>query len=224
MAKSGGKKGHSLAQLAASLDTSKRPLPPELKVSEAEARALLKTGGGRAPLVSDAALRSTALGTLASMPPSKLPGKKGSPKAEAGIKVRLAPAERPDKSIEVRVAPEQLSVGGLFVRTSTPLKLGAKYLATLVLPPKSREVRLRGEIVRIERVESGDAGTALRFTEYLEGAEVALATEVVAPALRQFVTSYAEAHGFEASAEYVSHTVDVLAAWELLKAEREGAE
>ena len=109
----------------------------------------------------------------------------------------------------------------MFVRTKEPLKLGAKVTATLLFSPK-REARVKGEVVRVEHVASGEAGAAVRFTGYLDGAEATLISEVVAPALREFVTAHAEAQGFEASPEYVSHTVDVLAAWELKKAERGG--
>lgn len=219
MAKSGGKKARSLTQLAASLDTRKRPLPPELQASAAEARALLKQG--KAPVETDAVPRSAALVALVAMPPSKSKVRgKPARKDARPVSLRLA-VERQDKPVEASVSPRQISLGGLFVRTKAPLKLGAKATATLVLPPK-REIRVKGEIVRVERVASGEPGVALRFTEYLDGAEAALMAEVVAPALREFVASHAEAHGYEASAEYVAHTVDVLAAWELRKAERGG--
>lgn len=217
MAKSGGKKARSLAQLAASLDTRKRPLPPELQASAAEARALLKEG--KAPVETDAVPRSAALVALVAMPPSKVGGKP-SRKDARPVRIRLA-VERQAKPVEASVSPRQISLGGLFVRSKAPLKLGAKATATLVFPPK-REIRVMGEIVRVERVASGEPGVALRFTEYLDGAEAALMAEVVAPALREFVASHAEAHGYEASPEYVAHTVDVLAAWELRKAERGG--
>ena len=35
---------------------------------------------------------------------------------------------------------------------------------------------------------------------------------------REFITQYAQGNGFKATPEYVSHTADVLAAWELRRA------
>jgi hypothetical protein len=231
MAKPGGKKERSLTQLAASLDTRKRPLPPELQVSAAEARALLRAGKSvtakSAPASSGSVgskSRTEALSSLAGRARPKTPIH--DPKPEAGrrtqIQVRLAPVDRPDKRIEAAVAATQVSVGGLFLRTKAALKLGTTLSATLLFPPQRQEVRVVGEVVGVERVASGEPGFALRFTEYLDGAEAALVDRLLSPTLEEFVTAHAEAHGFEASPEYVSHTVDVLAAWELQRAGRSG--
>jgi hypothetical protein len=107
----------------------------------------------------------------------------------------------------------------MFLESSFFLKMGTKLLVTLSLPPKGREVKVKGEVVRVVTQASGESGFALRFTEYLDGSEVALATHFLSPLLREFITSYAKQHRFDASPEYVAHTADVLAAWELRKAE-----
>lgn len=226
MAKPGGKKERSLTQLAASLDTRKRPLPPELQVSAAEARALLRAGKSvtakSAPASLGSKSRAEALSSLAGRTRPKGVEPKPAAGRRAQLQVRLAPVDRPDKRIEATVAATQVSVGGLFLRTKAPLKLGATLSATLLFPPQRQEVRVVGEVVRVERVASGEPGYALRFTEYLDGAEAALVDRLLSPTLEEFVTAHAEAHGFEASPEYVSHTVDVLAAWELQRAGRSG--
>ena len=81
---------------------------------------------------------------------------------------------------------------------------------------------MKAEVVRVETTSSGPSGFALRFTEYLDGSQVTLATHFLSPVLREFLSQYAKEHRFEASAEYLSHTADVLAAWELKKAELGG--
>jgi hypothetical protein len=224
MAKTGGKRPEaprSLAQMAASLDTKKRPLPPQLQRSAAEASELLKS---KSPEVLESVPRSEALGTLAAVPASELgsPARKTSGRrGPSSFKVRLAPAEGKGKTVEATVPASSLSVGGAFLRTSAALKLGAKLVATVLLP-QGREARLKGEVVRVERVGKGEPAVALRFTEYVGGAEKLLVSEVLAPALEEFLHAHAEAHGYQADPEYVAHTVDVLAAWELRKAERGG--
>ena len=83
-------------------------------------------------------------------------------------------------------------------------------------------VRVKGEVVRVETSDDGHAGFALRFTEYLDGSEVILATHFLSPVLREFLAAYAKQHRFEASPEYIAHTADVLAAWELRRAQLGG--
>ncbi len=115
-----------------------------------------------------------------------------------------------------------LSVGGLFLESSFFLKLGTKLIVHLTLPPKGREVAVKGEVVRVETSGAGPSGFALRFTEYLEGSKVVLATHFLTPVLRDFIGAYAQRHHFDATPEYLAHTADLLAAWELEKAERGG--
>src|SRR5262249_29260293 len=116
-----------------------------------------------------------------------------------------------------------ISVGGMFLQSTFFLKIGTMLDVVLELPPQGRTVHARGQVVRIETLSAdastGQSGFALRFTEYLDGSEVVLATYFLAPVLREFIQSYAKTHRLQASAEYVNHTADVLAAWELRKAE-----
>jgi Tfp pilus assembly protein PilZ len=144
------------------------------------------------------------------------------PRAEIAVKARLSLADDPSRVFEAVLPTVNLSVGGLFLRSSFFLKLGTKLLVHLELPPTGREVAVKGEVVRVESSGEGRNGFALRFTEYLDGSEVALATHFLAPVLREFIAAYAKQHRFDASPEYLAHTADVLAAWELKKAELGG--
>ena len=144
------------------------------------------------------------------------------PRAGLEVQARLTLTDDPTKSFEAALATTNISVGGMFVRSSFFLKLGTKLSIELKLPPHGRVVRVKGEVVRVETRADEETGFALHFTEYFESSEVALATHFLSPVLREFIAEYAGAHGFTADADYLAHTADLLAAWELKKAELGG--
>lgn len=144
------------------------------------------------------------------------------PRASLEVRARLSLADDPSRVFEATLPTVNISVGGMFLESSFFLKMGTRLLVELKLPPKGREVHVKADVVRIETNGSDQSGFALRFTEYLDGSEVVLATHFLSPVLREFITAYAKKHRFEAGAEYIAHTADVLAAWELKKAELGG--
>lgn len=246
MAKSAGRSGaqtRSLAALAASLDTKKRPLPADANPPPAKQKIERALGKQKPPEVPRAAVsvgitRSVALSSMQRAPapaPAKVPSpgrsskpaavadtRRRYPRAALQVRAKLSLADDPRHVFEASLPTVNISVGGMFLESSFFLKMGTKLLVTLQLPPKGREVRVKGEVVRIETSADGGSGFALRFTEYLDGSEVALATHFLSPVLREFLTAYAKEHRFDASAAYIAHTADVLAAWELKKAELGG--
>jgi hypothetical protein len=145
------------------------------------------------------------------------------PRAELQVKVKLSITGNKERSFEAHLPTTNISVGGMFLQSTFFLKIGTLLDVTLELPPHGRTVHARGQVVRVETLASdsstGNSGFALRFIEYLDGSEVVLATYFLAPVLREFIQSYAKTHKLQASAEYINHTADVLAAWELRKAE-----
>lgn len=151
------------------------------------------------------------------MKPPAADSRRRYPRADLTVTARLSLADDPTRTFEAALPTNNISVGGLFLQSSFFLKVGTRLLVHLSLPP-GREVRAKGEVVRLE-TSDGASGIALRFTEYLDGSEVVLATHFLSPVLREFIKGYAREHRFEASPEYIAHTADVLAAWELRKAE-----
>jgi hypothetical protein len=145
------------------------------------------------------------------------------PRADLNVKVKLSLSGDRRRTFEASLPTTNISVGGMFLESTFFLKIGTLLDVTLVLPPQGRTVHARGQVVRVETLSSdassGQSGFALRFTEYLDGSEVVLATYFLAPVLREFIQSYARQHRLQASPEYINHTADVLAAWELRKAE-----
>jgi hypothetical protein len=144
------------------------------------------------------------------------------PRAEIKVRAHLSLADDPSRSFEATLPTTNLSVGGMFLESSFFLKTGTKLLVNLQLVDNGREVKVKAEVVRVESNVHGMSGFALRFTEYLDGSQVTLATHFLSPVLRQFLTEYAKEHRFQVSPEYLAHTADVLAAWELKKAELGG--
>ncbi len=144
------------------------------------------------------------------------------PRADLAVKVKLSLSGDRTRTFEAALPTNNISVGGLFLQSTFFLKLGTLLDVELELPPHNRKVHARGQVVRVETMAAdgaGQTGFALRFTEYLDGSEVVLATHFLAPVLREFIQRYAKQHKLRASDEYIEHTADVLAAWELRKAE-----
>ena len=140
------------------------------------------------------------------------------PRAELHVRARLSIAGDRTRSFEASLPTTNISVGGMFLESTFFLKLGTLLDVELELPqPVGRTVHARGQVVRVETLSAdqttGQSGFALRFTEYLDGSEVILATYFLAPLLRDFIQDYAKQHRLRASEDYVNHTADVLAAW-----------
>lgn len=153
---------------------------------------------------------------------AKVDARRQYPRAEVHVRAQLSLADDPSHVFEATLPTLNLSVGGMFLESSFFLKMGTKLLITLQLPNHGREVKVKGEVVRVETAGKGPSGFALRFNEYLDGSQVILATHFLSPVLREFLSQYAKEHRFDASPQYLAHTADVLAAWELKKAELGG--
>ncbi len=238
----------SLTALAKSLDTTKRSPPsprggagrgeglrPSLvrpKVEQKLAALPPKFPPAKAAVVTSLP-RTGALASMQRAPApvpkttptaSALPAdpRRQYPRADVNVRAHLALADDASRYFEASLPTLNLSVGGMFLESSFFLKIGTKLHVTLQLPQKGREVKVKAEVVRVESNVHGASGFALRFTEYLDGSQVTLATHFLSPVLREFLSQYAKEHRFAASAEYLAHTADVLAAWELKKAELGG--
>jgi hypothetical protein len=144
------------------------------------------------------------------------------PRVELHVNARLALADDPSHYFEASLPTQNLSVGGMFLASTFFLKLKTRLEVRLSLPPHGREVHVKGEVVRVDSTDGEHSGFALRFTDYLEGSEVVLATHFLSPVLREFIQGYAKGNGFKPTPEYLAHTADVLAAWELRRAQLGG--
>jgi len=213
------------------------PAPPVTRPSRSDDAPTYRASAPAAPAARPAgfgvgASRASALPSLAKAPsprPGQTPkaqpptgavpadSRRQYPRAGLHVRARLTLADDPRRYFDATLPTVNVSVGGLFLESTFFLKAGTVLMVEMSLPPKGRPVRVKGEVVRVETGKQ--SGFALRFTEYYDGSEVVLATHFLSPVLREFIVAYARTHRFDASPEYIAHTADVLAAWELKKAE-----
>lgn len=197
------------------------PPKPAVARSPVVSRPPEANRGPPPPVRRSAGPAPSTLPTVKAATPTHGDPRRQYPRAEIHVRTKLSLADNPERTFEASLPTVNLSVGGMFLESSYFLRLGTKLAISLQLPGRGREVRVKGEVVRVES-KQGQAGFAVRFTEYLDGSQVTLATHFLSPVLREFLSQYAKEHHFEANAEYLSHTADVLAAWELKKAELGG--
>ena len=177
-----------------------------------------RTAAAVAPVVKSAQASRAAPAKSAGKVGVDEPHRRQYPRTDLRVRARLSLADDPTHVFEASLPTANVSVGGLFVASTFFLKLGTRLEVRLSLPPHGREVHVKAQVVRIESNDAEHSGFALRFTDYLDGSEVVLATHFLSPVLREFIAQYALGNGFKATPEYLSHTADVLAAWELRRA------
>jgi uncharacterized protein (TIGR02266 family) len=61
------------------------------------------------------------------------------------------------------VYSENISLGGLFLASSVPLRLGTLLFLSFSLPGHKRPIRVTGEVVRIIHPDDGVEGVGVRF-------------------------------------------------------------
>lgn len=163
-----------------------------------------------------------AKGAAKRTPHEPMESRRQYPRVELQVKARLSLADDPSHYFEAALPTQNVSVGGMFLASTFFLKLKTRLEVRLSLPPHGREVHVKAEVVRVEAADPEHTGFAVRFTDYLEGSEVVLATHFLSPVLREFIQGYAKGNGFKPTPEYLAHTADVLAAWELRRAQLGG--
>ncbi|WP_426750899.1 PilZ domain-containing protein [Myxococcus sp. Y35] len=113
-----------------------------------------------------------------------------------------------------------VSVSGAFLESTFYLPLGTVLGVRFALEEGATPVLARAEIVREERGDGpgGRSGFGVRFLDFSGQTEVALARLFVGMRLRAFAEDYLKSQRARSLPSEVERVVDVLAAWELLKA------
>lgn len=145
------------------------------------------------------------------------------PRAGLKVKTLLSEGAGKTKSFEATLHSRDISVGGVFLESTFGLKLGQKLNVEFKVPPKDRMVQARGTVVRVESAQGqrrGAPGFAIRFDEYVGSSRVALANYFLGPELKEFVQKYARENHLKHSDADVEQWVDMLAAWEVVRAEK----
>lgn len=141
------------------------------------------------------------------------------PRAALDVKVRLSMRGEKGNAFEATLRTRDISVSGVFFHSTFFLKVGALLDVEFSLP-HGRPVHARGRVVRVESLDEKGAtrsGFAVKFEEYFEGSDVALANHFLAPQLRDFVREYGKRHKTPLTGAQLEQAVDILAAWELSK-------
>lgn len=119
-----------------------------------------------------------------------------------------------------------VSVSGAFLESTFYLPLGTVLGVRFSLEPGAPPVQARAEIVREERDDGsgGRSGFGIRFLDFSGQTEVALARLFVGMRLRAFAEDYLKSQRARSLPNELERVVDVLAAWELLKATTSAAD
>jgi hypothetical protein len=113
-----------------------------------------------------------------------------------------------------------VSISGAFLHSTFWLPMGTVLGVRFSLEPGAPQVQARAEIVREERADGpgGRSGFGIRFIDFSGQTEVSLARLFVGMRLRAFAEEYLKSQRARGLPNELERVVDVLAAWELLKA------
>ncbi|AKQ67473.1 hypothetical protein A176_004385 [Myxococcus hansupus] len=143
------------------------------------------------------------------------------PRAQLGTRFEVwVDDEAGERRFEASLLSINVSVSGAFLESTFYLPLGTVLGVRFSLEPGAAPVLARAEIVREERGDGpeGRSGFGVRFLDFSGQTEVALARLFVGMRLRAFAEDYLKSQRARSLPNEVERVVDVLAAWELLKA------
>jgi hypothetical protein len=125
------------------------------------------------------------------------------------------------RTFSAKLTSQNVSVSGAFLESTFFLPVGTQLQVSFSLEEGAEPVRARAEIVREERTGSR-SGFGLRFVEFTGQTEVSLARLFYGMRLRKFAEEYLQSRRARSLPNELERVVDVLAAWELLKATSPG--
>lgn len=148
------------------------------------------------------------------------------PRAEFNTRVELwmdEPGGGP-RRFSATLQSVNVSVSGAFVESTFFLPVGTELNVRFALEEGAEPVQARAEIVREERAggPEGRTGFGIRFVEFSGQTEVSLARLFLGMKLRAFAEEYMQSRRARSLPNELERVVDVLAAWELMKATTPG--
>lgn len=142
------------------------------------------------------------------------------PRAKLSYRFDLIRGEPKAPTFRAALQSENLSVSGAFLQSTFFLPLGTHLQVSFKIEGQQEEIRARAEVVREERPDPqgrGRSGMGIRFLQFDEQSEVALARVFLAPRLRAFVEGYLKTPRARRLTNELDRVVDALSAWELLQ-------
>jgi hypothetical protein len=143
------------------------------------------------------------------------------PRARLATRFELWREEAGQRTFSALLTSQNVSVSGAFLESTFFLPVGTQLQVSFALEEGAEPVRARAEIVREERM-GGRSGFGLRFVEFTGQTEVSLARLFFGMRLRTFAEEYLQSRRARSLPNELERVVDVLAAWELLKATSPG--
>ncbi|MFL5350169.1 MAG: PilZ domain-containing protein [Hyalangium sp.] len=145
------------------------------------------------------------------------------PRARVATRFEVWREEGGQRTFSATLLSQNVSVSGAFLESTFFLPLGTELQVRFSLEEGAEPVLARTEIVREERTGGdGRSGFGIRFVEFSGQTEVSLARLFLGMRLRTFAEEYLQSRRARSLPNELERVVDVLAAWELLKATSPG--
>jgi hypothetical protein len=145
------------------------------------------------------------------------------PRARIATRFEVWREEAGQRTFSATLLSHNVSISGAFLDSTFFLPLGTQLQVRFSLEEGAEPVLARAEIVREERTGAGGrSGFGLRFVEFTGQTEVSLARLFLGMRLRTFAEEYLQSRRARSLPNELERVVDVLAAWELLKATSPG--
>lgn len=145
------------------------------------------------------------------------------PRARLATRFELWREVDGQRTFSAALLSQNVSVSGAFLESTFFLPRGTEVQVSFSLEEGAEPVLARAEIVREERTGSGGrSGFGIRFVEFSGQTEVSLARLFLGMRLRTFAEEYLQSRRARSLPNELERVVDVLAAWELLKAASPG--
>jgi hypothetical protein len=140
---------------------------------------------------------------------------RGFPRALLQIPVRIWVGDVNNQRFKATLVSFNLSVSGSFLQSSFFLPLNTEVHVAFELGA-TEKVHARAEVIRDERSEKANrTGMAIRFLEFFDQSEVAMAKLFLGDLIRGFAGDYLNSARGKAAKNELDRVVDLLAAWEL---------
>lgn len=145
------------------------------------------------------------------------------PRARLATRFELWREEGGRRTFAASFTSQNVSVSGAFLESTFFMPMGTELNVRFSLEEGAEPVLARAQIVREERTgPEGRSGFGIRFMEFSGQTEVSLARLFLGMRLREFVEQYLQSRRARSLSNELERAVDVLAAWELLKATSPG--
>lgn len=145
------------------------------------------------------------------------------PRARLATRFELWREEGGKRTFAASFTSQNVSVSGAFLESTFFMPLGTELNVRFSLEEGAEPVLARAQIIREERSSTeGRSGFGIRFIEFSGQTEVSLARLFLGMRLREFVEQYLQSRRARSLSSELERAVDVLAAWELLKATSPG--